>query len=225
VDARAITAIPAVADSTARAAQAALDPDLAYGPDDPGYGPPGPDWYRRDPEEPVVAEPVTTPVPADVTPAAAVPIRSPFEPLARSSAGSWSTEAGRTSAGQADDGHAARAYAVPEYAVPEYAAAEHAEHAEHEDYELSAYPSAGYESPGIDDFDLAGSDDDDALGQLRYLYASAERMGAETTEAGGTDSQLGQLLDKQRKLISEYFKESGSLPEGATEVSDLRGAR
>jgi hypothetical protein len=172
-----------------------------------------------------VAEPVTTPVPADVAPAAAVPMRSPFEPLARSSAGSWSTEAGQTSAGQADDGHAAREYAATEYAAPEYEAAEHAEHAEHADYELSAYPSAGYESPGIDDFDLAGSDDDDALGQLRYLYASAERMGAETTEAGGTDSQFGQLLDKQRKLISEYFKESGSLPEGAAEVSDLRGAR
>ena len=26
------------------------DPALAYGPDDPAYGPPGPDWYKRDEE-------------------------------------------------------------------------------------------------------------------------------------------------------------------------------
>ena len=27
-----------------------IDPALAYGPDDPAYGPPGPDWYKRDAE-------------------------------------------------------------------------------------------------------------------------------------------------------------------------------
>ena len=27
-----------------------MDPALAYGPDDPAYGPPGTDWYKRDEE-------------------------------------------------------------------------------------------------------------------------------------------------------------------------------
>jgi len=204
---REITAASAGADSAARAAQAASDPDLAYGPDDPGYGPPGPDWYLRDQEDPVVAEAATTHVVADVAPAAAVPIRSPFEPLPRTSTGSRPTEAGPTEAGETGAGEASDSRA-----------------AEHADYELPSYPSVGYEGPGAADFDLIESGDesgDGAFGQLRNLYASAERLGAETVGDEDADGQFGQLLERQRKLISEYFKESGALSDTTANISDI----
>jgi hypothetical protein len=205
-DVRAITAAPVAAPAgpagpdpaTARTAQ---DPDLAYGPDDPGYGPPGPDWYLRDPAEPAAAEAVVAPVVAAPAPVVAVPVRSPFEPLPRNRTApapgeAWPDEAGETGPGQAA-----------------------AEHVEHVDYEPASYPSAGYE--GADgDFGLDESADDDALGQLRNLYAGADTIGAESA-----DGTLGQLLEKQRKLISEYFKESGVLTDGTADASDLWGPR
>jgi hypothetical protein len=74
---------------------------------------------------------------------------------------------------------------------------------------MSAYQPGSYESPDITDVDLAGPEDG-ALGQLRNLYARAERMRPETI---GTedDGQFDQLLERQRKLISEYFRESSGL--------------
>jgi hypothetical protein len=200
---RAITAASAGSDS---AAEAAADPDFAYGPDDPGYGPPGPDWYLRDQEEPVVTEAATIHVVADVadvTPAA-VPIRSPFEPLPRTNTGSWPTEPGPAGAGETGDGDASDSHTAAEQA----------------NFELASYLSAGYEGPDAGDSNLiefgAG---DEALGQFRTLYASAERLGAEPIGLGGADEQFGQLLERQRKLISEYFKESGALTDATAEIT------
>jgi hypothetical protein len=173
---RAITATATAANPVARSA-----PDSPYGPDDPGYGPPGPDWYRRSQEEPEVAEAATTYNAAD-EPAA---VRSPFEPLAHTSSASWPGEAGGTSAEQ---------------------------------------PAAGYEDPDLDDLD-PGESEDGALGMLKNLYVSAERMGAETTGTEGAERKLDQLLERQRKLISEYFKESGGLEASGLAVSDMPSAR
>jgi len=53
------------------------------------------------------------------------------------------------------------------------------------------------------------------------VYASAERLGAETVGAGDADGQFGQLLERQRKLISEYFKESGALSDGTASISNM----
>ena len=161
---------------------------------------------------------------AAAAPAAAVPIRSPFEPLPRASTGSRPTEAGPTGAGETNDSETSDSHAAAEYA-------------EHEDYELASYLSAGYEGRAAGDSDLiefggefggefgAG---DGTLGQLRSLYASAERLGAEPIGLGGAEEQFGQLLERQRKLISEYFKESGALSDGMPrmpEMPDLRSAR
>ena len=49
-----------------------VDPALAYGPDDPAYGPPGTDWYKRDEEH----APQTGPDTEELRIA-----RGPFEPL------------------------------------------------------------------------------------------------------------------------------------------------
>jgi hypothetical protein len=53
-----------------------VDPDLAYGPDDPGYGPPSPDWYRRTEEAPVESVEPEQEAEAEGSPAR----RGPFEP-------------------------------------------------------------------------------------------------------------------------------------------------
>jgi hypothetical protein len=63
----------------ARAQAAAdVDPALAYGPDDPAYGPPGPDWYNRDEERPQRTGDGEPPPEAGEQRSA----RGPFEPLA-----------------------------------------------------------------------------------------------------------------------------------------------
>ncbi len=54
-----------------------VDPALAYGPDDPAYGPPGPDWYKREAERTPGVKDAEPDSAEDETPAA----RGPFEPL------------------------------------------------------------------------------------------------------------------------------------------------
>ncbi len=176
-------AIPAVGGDSGSAAKAASDPDLAYGPDDPAYGPPGPDWYLRTREEPEAEETATTRDPVDEP----RPARSPFEPLARASSGSGLAGAVETSA-------------------------------EHAAYQAGSYPSPESTGSGT-----AGSDDS-TLGQLRDLYASAERLRPEPPGTDSADRQFDALLARQRQLISEYFKESGGLDAQAPTVHEF-GAR
>lgn len=178
---------PAAGNRAITAGQAAAAAAAAaYGPDDPGYGPPGPDWYRQDLEEPERPQADSAPV-APVAPVEARFIRSPFEPLSRSGPGS----------GYGGTGEAADTFLAP--------ASE-----EHESHEISAYRSNSYESLAVTDLGF-GEPEEDPLSQLRNLYASADRLEAATIGADGADRQLDQLLERQRKLISEYFKESGGL--------------
>jgi hypothetical protein len=60
---------------------------------------------------------------------------------------------------------------------------------------------------------------------LKNLYVRAERMGAETAGTEDADRKLDQLLERQRKLISEYFQESGGLEASGLAVSDMPSAR
>ena len=137
-------------------ARQTADPAFAYGPDDPGYGPPGPEWYarREDTGQQAVAEELR-------------PARGPFEPLADSH---------RTARGMADGTGG---------------------------YPAASYPAASYEALG-----LTGTDDDGlggrggALDQIKDFYAAAEALGAEHF-----DEHFERLLERQGKLISDYFTE------------------
>jgi hypothetical protein len=118
------------------------------------------------------------------------PSRGPFEPLRAGE---------REGAGHADyqqaDGEAALDdpdTGQPESEIPEY---------EPIDYEMS-------------ELDLGTITDPEAgaLGQIRDLYQAAE-----TVSHASLDRHFDQLLERQRKLISEYFTESVGLGLGSTE--------
>jgi hypothetical protein len=114
------------------------EPATAYGPDDPGYGPPRPEWYAvEDQAGQQAAEELQE-------------TRGAFEPPARQG------ESEQEPASQRPVG-----------------------------FEL---PGAGGATP---------------LEQLRNFYQAAEATGPENL-----DGNFGQLLERQRQLISEYFSES-----------------
>jgi hypothetical protein len=137
--------------------------------------------------------------------------RSSFEPPARSTSGSGSTRVRGTGAGQGSAEQGEAKHADKEQFGDGLAAAKYdPPYDEYAGRATSAYQAVSRESPDTPDFDLAGAEEG-ALGQLRTLYASAERMGPETVASEGPDRQLDQLLARQRKLISEYFKESNGL--------------
>jgi hypothetical protein len=136
--------------------QQTADPALAYGPDDPAYGPPNPEWHarREDNGQQAAAEELP-------------PARGPFEPLPDSNRTGWEISEG--SGG----------------------------------YSPASYLAVNYEALG-----LAGSDDDGlggrgaALDQIKDFYAAAEAIGAEHL-----DEHFERLLERQRNLISDYFRE------------------
>jgi hypothetical protein len=132
---------------------------LPYGPDDPAYGPPTPDWYARHEEEEARQEAAAEELRY---------VRGPFEPLPYS---------GGASQAAAGDGAASVSY------------------------ETAPDEDDGFGSPG-----------DGALGQIKDLYLTAEAIGAENL-----DKHFQQLLERQRQLISDYFKEFGlRAPAGAS---------
>jgi hypothetical protein len=135
--------------------QQTADPAVAYGPDDPAYGPPSPEWYARHEDTGQQAG-------AEELPHA----RGPFEPLPQS------PRTGREIAGGTG-------------------------------YSAASHLAVSYEALG-----LAGTDDDDlggrggALDQIRDFYTAAEAIGPEHL-----DEHFERLLERQRKLISDYFSE------------------
>ena len=131
---------------------------------------------------------------ARVTASEVQAIRSPFEPLVR--AGSEARQAGAGPEGDSRLG----------------------EYESRDSYEMPDYHEVSPESVDISEFDLAGPEEG-ALGQLRNLYASAERMGADTSGAESADGELDELLDRQRTLISEYFRESGGFGAGLADAN------
>jgi hypothetical protein len=122
----------------------ARDPDVPYGPDDPAYGPPSPEWYARDAQ----AREAEDGGPQDA--------RGPFEPIRHPGA-----------SGQ----------------------------------ELAHQP-AGYAPAGAGDDDPIGGTK--VLDQIKDFYLTAEAIGPENL-----DRHIAELLERQRQLISEYFKEAG----------------
>jgi hypothetical protein len=164
----------AEAASASAASTAEADPALAYGPDDPAYGPPGLDWYKRDGEQ--------SPRPGEDE-AESRSARGPFEPL-------------RTGE-----------HPVIPYADPQPADDEPASGDDHGDQpELPGYQSVADEILELLDLGTPSDPEAGALGQLTDLYGAAE-----TISPAGLDTHFEELLEKQRKLISEYFMESGGL--------------
>jgi hypothetical protein len=135
---------------------------VAYGPDDPAYGPPSADWYARDREWEEEEEVAPEPVPEDLSYA-----RGPFEPLPQSDV---------------------------------------------------AAQAALYQALTDDprDDNGAGGTSEGALNRIKDLYTAADTVGDE-----GLDKHFERLLDKQRQLISDYFKELG--PQGAQGSRGPRG--
>ena len=70
---------------------------------------------------------------------------------------------------------------------------------------MPEFDPIGYETPDLLDL---GPDDpvDGALGGLRNLYQTAEAIASDRLERN-----LDRLLDRQRKLITDYFTEPGDL--------------
>jgi hypothetical protein len=122
------------------------DPALAYGPDDPAYGPPGPDWYKREEERAEDAE-----APADTGESHVA--RGPFEPLRPGDR----EEAGHADYQPADADAALDDADPPETDIPEYEPIDH-EMSELLDFGASADPDAA------------------ALDQIKDLYDKAETV-------------------------------------------------
>ena len=67
--------------------------------------------------------------------------------------------------------------------------------------ELISHRSAGWEFPSADALATMGLN---AREQIREFYRTAEAIGPEHM-----DQHIEELLERQRQLISEYFKEAG----------------
>jgi hypothetical protein len=168
------TVIPASAAARARTESAAdVDPAMAYGPDDPAYGPPGPDWYKRREQGESWAEDAKQQQPDDEE---APVVRGPFEPLR---------------SGERDASGAA-----------EYQPADDESPFDGDDGLLSLDD----EMPDLLDFGTPSDPEAGTLGQIKDLYLTAD-----TISPASLDRHFDQLLERQRQLISEYFKESGGV--------------
>jgi hypothetical protein len=172
-----------------------VDPAFAYGPDDPAYGPPGPDWYRRRDEEQAARA-------GDAQPAAAASeataTRGPFEPLSPDE---------RQKAGYAvyQPADAGPAFDEPEEGAEGLAGGTEADASDGDAIALER------EMSELLDFGVSDDPEDDALGRIVHLYEAAENVGE-----AGVDSHFDQLLARQRQLISDFFEESGAIgPAGA----------
>jgi hypothetical protein len=163
------------------AAAPAIDPALAYGPDDPAYGPPGPDWYKRDEERAPHAEDGEPPADAAESRAA----RGPFEPL----------RAG-------DREEAARG----DYQPDDLDVAPDEPDASSLDSDIADYEPIDYEMSELLGLDAPDDPEAGALGRLTDMYQAAE-----TVSPASLDRHFDQLLERQRQLISDYFSESTGL--------------
>ena len=221
---------PANANLAANANPAAnADPSGAYGRDDPAYGPPPPGWSHQDrPIEDVRGagqlggtEPVRPAQPDGTAPNAEPIAAGPVEPIrveqlngeqftaARLNPEQFEAEqAEQPTAGQAEPEPAA----TPTSAAPDHHAVrgpfeplvEHDRQtsgaaAEHPATDADGRP---YEFTGLDDDAPAGSADA-ALDRLRELHRTAAAVAPQSL-----DAHFDQLLERQRRLISEYISEA-----------------
>ena len=143
------TAIPAGPRPRPEAAPE-IDPALAYGPDDPAYGPPGPDWYKRDEERAARTGDGESPAAAGEP----VATRGPFEPLRPGDR----EGAGHTDYQQADGDAAFDRDAGPL------------------ESDVSEYEPIDYEMSELLDLGTPTDPEAGALGQIRDLYQAAETV-------------------------------------------------
>jgi hypothetical protein len=178
----------------------AVDPEVAYGPDDPGYGPPGPDWYRR-----AEAAPAGPAAEQGAQPSASPPERGPFEPARHEEErghgegaehGQFAEPADAAQPAEDGDGPPAVVEAAGAPETPEF-------------------DPAALEAPDL--VDLGPEDPADGpLGGLKNLYETAETIGSDRLERN-----LHLLLERQRKLITAYFTASGDLGPADQEPSPV----
>ena len=176
-----VQAVPAGAADDARGdSTASVDPSMAYGPDDPAYGPPGPDWYKRRQQAAAAAEDEEQQQEGGEAPSP----RGPFEPLRpgeRDASGALEYQAADDEP-SLDDG--------AQDGLPD----------------ISGYQAPDEEIPDLLNFGSPSDPEAGSLGQIKDLYLTAETISPE-----GLDRHFDQLLERQRQLISEYFKESGGV--------------
>jgi hypothetical protein len=146
-------------------------------------------------------------------------IRDPFQPLSRH--GDVAADAGDGAdvsanpwdGGYGGDGHPDQPpFEHPDQAPLEYAGQVPPEYAgqaplesdgDQFDYEFPGFATDGFPGFTPDGADLPVGSASGAVGQLKGLYLAAEAARPESF-----DKHFDQLLDRQRKLISEYFKQS-----------------
>jgi hypothetical protein len=162
-----------------------LDPAMIYGPDDPAYGPPGPDWYKRREQGTSWAEE------GDKDPDEGEPasVRGPFEPLRP---------------GERDGSGAGEYRPADDELSLDGLSLDGEDDAPYPD--MSAYEALDDELPDLLDFGTPSDPEAGTLGQIKDLYETAESI-----SPAGLDRHFDQLLERQRQLISEYFKESGGV--------------
>jgi hypothetical protein len=213
-------------------ADPSADASAAYGRDDPAYGPPGPDWYTREQSasnsaqaaaesaggtaraDTVQAEAAQTAAVqaetglAETAQAAAAPIdlnpqavRGPFEPLVE--AARQTSVPNAAGADHGTEGTMARPWEDARDVVGGSAWSSADDELEAAQAGPSGYEPASYEFPGIADDDPAGSADA-ALDRLKALHLTASAVAPQSL-----DAHFEQLLDRQRKLISEYLGQIG----------------
>jgi hypothetical protein len=201
---RSITAgMPTAAPAATRPAQptrsANATTSSAYGPDDPAYGPPEPGWSHQDrptadvhgTEQSGRAEPPAAPEPERSRPEQPGP--EPAEPEQAE------PEQPAPPQPAATDQPAVRGPFEPlvEHDHPTSAAASLS--ADHPATDPEGRP---YEFPGLDDDEPAGSADA-ALDRLKELHRTAAAVAPQSL-----DAHFDQLLERQRRLISEYISEA-----------------
>jgi hypothetical protein len=207
------------------------DASVAYGRDDPAYGPPPPGWSHqdrpiedvRDAGQPGGAEPVRAAEPGGTAPKAeqiaAEPVRveqpngeqftaeqlnlEQFDAeqteqvrAEQSTAGQAEPEQAATPPPAATDHHAVRGPFEP---LVEFDRQTSGAAADHPATDADGRP---YEFAGLDDDAPAGSADA-ALDRLRELHRTAAAVAPQSL-----DAHFDQLLERQRRLISEYISES-----------------
>jgi hypothetical protein len=192
-----------------------------YGRDDPAYGPPPPGWSHRDRPiedlrgvgQPGGAEPVATAPKAEQV--AAEPVRVEqlkgeqftAQQLDAEQFEAEQVRTDRSSAGQADPEQATPLPAVTDHQAvrgPFEPLVEHDRLTPGADSDHPATDADGrpYEFAGLDDDAPAGSADA-ALERLRELHRTAAAVAPQSL-----DAHFDQLLERQRRLISEYISES-----------------
>jgi hypothetical protein len=236
---------PAPANSPANA-----NPSSAYGPDDPAYGPPEPGWSYQDrppadvhgagqpgraepagaveragasaTAEPITAEPVTLESPHAQPPHAQPllaeqpapeqprPERPGSEPAAP---GQPEPEQPATPRPVSTDQAPVRGPFEPLVEHDRQTAAAASLSADHPATDPEGRP---YEFPGLDDDEPAGSAAA-ALDRLKELHRTAAAVAPQSL-----DAHFDQLLERQRRLISEYISEAEAPPAATDGPGDDR---